>query len=237
MVSLSELWRCGPAEETQKALLIGQKIRELRVERGLTQRELGRRAGLSHAAISYAEGHKRSPGAETIRRIASALSVDPGLLFAEPTNSKSGAPHPEDVPESLAELLALRGTQTRLLADANLGQSLRNAPVGDVLAASRAVRAEVRAIVPELRRLLQGLEPGSPEHMRVIDFWAEASKQALAIKWFLRARQGHTLKEIVPGEDGASGSGVIGEDVAKKDELAEEEKDLTRIERKLAGVG
>jgi len=53
----------------------------------------------------------------------------------------------------------------------------------------------------------------------------------------LLLRQGLTLKEIVPGEDGASGSGVAGEDVAKKDELAEEEKDLTRTERKLAGVG
>src|SRR5919112_6017479 len=97
LCAVGQLLRCGPAEETQKALLIGQKIRELRVERGLTQRELGRRAGISHAAISYAEGHKRTPGAETIRRIASALSVDPGLLFSEPTNPKSEAPHPEDV--------------------------------------------------------------------------------------------------------------------------------------------
>jgi transcriptional regulator with XRE-family HTH domain len=63
---------------------IGNRVRELRQVRGLTQRELGRRAGLSHGAVSHLELGIRMPAAATVEKIARALGVEPGELYRGP---------------------------------------------------------------------------------------------------------------------------------------------------------
>src|SRR5215204_1208190 len=62
---------------------IGERIKELREERGLSQREVARRAGLTPSAVGFIEhGQTRNPSAETVVAVARALGVGAGALFA-----------------------------------------------------------------------------------------------------------------------------------------------------------
>ena len=51
-------------------------LRELRIDRLWSQRELARRAGVAHGTIVSAETGQRLPRLLTMRRIADALGVD-----------------------------------------------------------------------------------------------------------------------------------------------------------------
>lgn len=57
----------------------GIRMRQLRRERGLTLRALGKKAGVDHTYLSKIENNKPGfePGAETVRALASALGADP----------------------------------------------------------------------------------------------------------------------------------------------------------------
>ena len=63
---------------------IGKRVRELRLERDLTQGELGDRAGVSLQAVSLIETGHRVPSATTVEGIARGLGVEPGVLFQDP---------------------------------------------------------------------------------------------------------------------------------------------------------
>jgi transcriptional regulator with XRE-family HTH domain len=64
---------------------IGKRIRALREERGLTQREVARRAGLTPSGVGFIEhGQTRNPSAETVVSIARALGVPVEELLEEP---------------------------------------------------------------------------------------------------------------------------------------------------------
>jgi transcriptional regulator with XRE-family HTH domain len=54
---------------------IGENIRMARVKQRISQRELGRRLGVSHAAISDIERAKTRPDIDTLAVIADALDV------------------------------------------------------------------------------------------------------------------------------------------------------------------
>ena len=55
---------------------IGKRIRDLREERGLTQRDLARHAGLTPSGVGFIEnGQTRNPSAESVVAIARALDV------------------------------------------------------------------------------------------------------------------------------------------------------------------
>jgi transcriptional regulator with XRE-family HTH domain len=60
---------------------IGQKIREVRLKRGMTAKELASDAGVTPAMISQVEGGTVSPSIATLLRIAGALHVSVGELF------------------------------------------------------------------------------------------------------------------------------------------------------------
>lgn len=57
----------------------GTRIRQLRLQAGLTLRALAGRAGVDHTYLSKIENNKTGfePGAEKIRALASALGADP----------------------------------------------------------------------------------------------------------------------------------------------------------------
>src|SRR5215210_3913648 len=64
---------------------IGKRIRDLREERGLTQREVARRAGLTPSGVGFIEhGQTRNPSAETVMAVARALGVPVEELLREP---------------------------------------------------------------------------------------------------------------------------------------------------------
>lgn len=68
----------------------GQRLRELRGRRNLSQEQLAHSAGVDRATISSAENGRLNATVTTLYRLAEALSVDPGELLigtsAKPKN-------------------------------------------------------------------------------------------------------------------------------------------------------
>lgn len=64
--------------EPQKGL--GAALRELRLERGLSQEEVAHRASLHPTWISHLESGRENPAWGTVRRLAAALDVSLGAL-------------------------------------------------------------------------------------------------------------------------------------------------------------
>lgn len=61
---------------------IGERIKSVRLEKGLTLQELGAKVGLSHASLSkYESGNVPNIPISRISDIAKALDVDPGYLM------------------------------------------------------------------------------------------------------------------------------------------------------------
>lgn len=60
---------------------MGEKIRELRETRGLSQSDLAEALGVNQSTISNWERGKMEPTIYNVRRIADALGVEPGALF------------------------------------------------------------------------------------------------------------------------------------------------------------
>jgi transcriptional regulator with XRE-family HTH domain len=63
---------------------LGGRVRELRHERGLTLKALGRSAGLSHPFLSQLERGLARPSVSSVERIATALDVPVGALWTAP---------------------------------------------------------------------------------------------------------------------------------------------------------
>ena len=62
---------------------IGEKLKEVRIRRLLTQEELAEKAGLSPSTVVNIERDRSEPHFSTIRRLALALEVDPTYLLEE----------------------------------------------------------------------------------------------------------------------------------------------------------
>jgi len=60
----------------------GEVLRALRIERKLTQEQLGFVAGVQRKSISLLELGSRAPSLATVLRIAKALNVEPGELVS-----------------------------------------------------------------------------------------------------------------------------------------------------------
>jgi transcriptional regulator with XRE-family HTH domain len=64
------------------AACLGARVRELRRHRGLTLKALGRETGLSHPFLSQVERGLARPSVVSVERIAQALAVPVGALWA-----------------------------------------------------------------------------------------------------------------------------------------------------------
>jgi transcriptional regulator with XRE-family HTH domain len=53
-----------------------QAVKDIRLKRGLSQADLGRRAGITEYTISEIEAGKRTPRPSTLRKLAKGLDVD-----------------------------------------------------------------------------------------------------------------------------------------------------------------
>lgn len=62
---------------------IGDRLREVRTRRLLTQTELSERSGVNATTIVRVERNQVEPHFRTIRRLAKALDVDPTELLGE----------------------------------------------------------------------------------------------------------------------------------------------------------
>ena len=61
----------------------GMKLRELRLRRALTLRELGALSGVAYDTIHGIETGKHQPRPSTVRKLADALSVAPDVFFSD----------------------------------------------------------------------------------------------------------------------------------------------------------
>ncbi|MEY8830691.1 cupin domain-containing protein [Sedimentitalea sp. XS_ASV28] len=62
---------------------IGGKLRSVRETRGLTQRDLAGRAGLTNGAISLIEQNKSSPSVASLKRLLDAIPMTMSEFFSE----------------------------------------------------------------------------------------------------------------------------------------------------------
>jgi len=60
---------------------IGIKIKELRIEKGLSQRELGEKLGFSNQTISAWEAGKREPSLDYVKQLADFFKVSADFLL------------------------------------------------------------------------------------------------------------------------------------------------------------
>ena len=72
-------------------ILIGERIRQVRQERGLSQGDLENRTGLLRCYLSRVENGHTEPSLQTLARLASALEI-PLAGFFEPLDGEAAAP-------------------------------------------------------------------------------------------------------------------------------------------------
>ncbi|HZB30044.1 MAG TPA: cupin domain-containing protein [Streptosporangiaceae bacterium] len=81
---------------------VGQRIREVRLQRGLTLRGLARAVGVSASLVSQIETGKSQPSVSTLYAITKALGISVEDVFdtggGADTTGATGAPQPETVP-------------------------------------------------------------------------------------------------------------------------------------------
>jgi transcriptional regulator with XRE-family HTH domain len=75
-------------------MTVGSNLRRLRKERGLEQAELAERARSSQQTISDIERGKRDPRESTLEKLAEALGVSVGALFADGDGTTPVPPRP-----------------------------------------------------------------------------------------------------------------------------------------------
>ena len=113
---------------------IGQRLRRLRLERGLSQRELSA-PGVSYAYISRIEAGTRQPSVKALRKLAPKLGVSTGYLE---TGSQIAASEQRELQLADAELQLRLGDDTPV-ADETLRTILNEAvETGDFQSANRA---------------------------------------------------------------------------------------------------
>jgi repressor LexA len=89
----------------------GEKLKELRKKRRLTQEELAERIGVTRVAVAKWEAGERTPKGEYLVRLASELGVSPSYFFESDNQDKKFKP------EKLAGLRKKKGLSQEELAE------------------------------------------------------------------------------------------------------------------------
>ena len=109
-------------------MTLGERIKAARKQRGMTQRELAQKVGISVNSLSRYETGERQPNIETLSKIAEALGVDPveityGKQEKEPEpqeppllpfdNGKRDTMKAQTILEAVVELMKISGNPER----------------------------------------------------------------------------------------------------------------------------
>ena len=89
-------------------MAIGDRLKALREERGLRQKELAEKCDLTPSLISQIESNKLTPSVSTLGRIAKALSIPVGRLFDQIPNGRIHIGRKKDNP-----MVTFEGTKER----------------------------------------------------------------------------------------------------------------------------
>lgn len=75
----------------RRAFELGERVRHLREERGLSQRKLAEKVGSTQPAIARLEAGGVAPSIQTLERIAAALGRELVVDFSNPPSGSRGA--------------------------------------------------------------------------------------------------------------------------------------------------
>ena len=82
--------RVDPARQPEIVRRFAARLRRLRLERGLTQVELARRAKVAQSYVGRLESARSAPGIDLVERLADALGVAPEELTAGGDGPEAG---------------------------------------------------------------------------------------------------------------------------------------------------
>jgi transcriptional regulator with XRE-family HTH domain/predicted Fe-Mo cluster-binding NifX family protein len=88
-LNIAETDQTNQNNETPAELLVGRKLREMRMRRLLSLRALADRSGLNINTLSLIENGKSSPSVSTLQQLAQALDVPIASFFESETTEKS----------------------------------------------------------------------------------------------------------------------------------------------------
>ena len=66
---------------TAPELVLGERLRSLRTQRGISQLQLAKDAKLSQSTIAHVEAGRKDPSVSTLRKIARVLDMEIASLF------------------------------------------------------------------------------------------------------------------------------------------------------------
>src|SRR5215203_1470210 len=112
-------------------MTVGSNLRRLRLERGLHQHVLAKRANSSQQTISEIEHGKRDPKESTLERLADALGVPMTAFFAEDGPPKAPRPPRTPLTDEKPEVFDKRFRATDL-AGAEILRSKLEAELGAI---------------------------------------------------------------------------------------------------------
>lgn len=84
----------------------GERLRDQREGKGLSQAELAEKAGLQPSAISHFEAGRRAPSMENLRRIADGLSVTVDFLLGREVSPMPAGPVAEQLLRNFEQMSA-----------------------------------------------------------------------------------------------------------------------------------
>ena len=84
---------------------IAKRIKDIRMEKGMTQEELAEKIGVSASFLGHIERGTRIASLETLVKLCQALDTDPNYLLAASTSSITRR-FPTDMPEETRKQLA-----------------------------------------------------------------------------------------------------------------------------------
>ena len=157
---------------------IGGRLRAAREARGLSQRELATRAGLTNGTISLIEQNKTSPSIASLKRVLDALSMAMSDFFSEA--EEAGAP--------------------RYFYAASEFTELSPADVG--MDGHTAARASLRQVGNAARHTLQILHerypPGTDTGVEMLSH--ESEEGGVVISGIVEVTVGNEIRVLNPGD-------------------------------------
>ena len=107
----------GGRPPTKPAPKFGQRMAAFRVARGLSQRQLAEKLGMTRDQVVYYERDAKNPSMEVIEKVAAYFGVSVGELFNDTTRGKSKPGPPSQFTQIAERLDQLPRAKQKMVAD------------------------------------------------------------------------------------------------------------------------
>lgn len=133
---------------------LGERIKALRAERALQQRQLAEKAGLTPSMLSQIESGRLTPSLHTLGRVAGALGIPIAALFEQAPQGRLHVSRKSDYP-----VVSFDGSSEKWhVLGAGLFQGKIRAVVGTLGPRAKGVKTEKVILDPGQMKLLYVLE-------------------------------------------------------------------------------